>query len=544
VLDLNSLREGTFSIDDGPPRLALIHHGFRTTQLGRKLGMQDTRRLRFAPRYASLGLLNLARSLEVDHADGLIPHAPVVRYFDEDCYADDDALAADITAWLSEGRSRFVLAGLYSLAIERTEALLTRFDATECCVIVGGAHATVAPEVGYAHITVRGEGAGALRHVLNHLTKPTFGEGAEARGLCYQRDGEKTIGRVMFDRSLATTPPPAFPFELSQSATDLSQRPRVRWWMATGRSPQIYICTQSCRARCSFCSTYLIHGRAVSRPVRYVAGDLDYMMNEFGHDCIEFHDDDLLQHEEIDALMDLLASKGLAWTCNARAEFISPERASQMAAAGCKKVFLGVESLNQASLDYYKKATTVEMNESAVRALDEVGIGVICGYIIGAPHDTLESSLAEIDRMLALPIFFLSTAILTPDIGTLEFHRARRTIPELFQLGENGSPVNLKPRPEIFGTALPYGMPTVCRALTKADLNELYELACCSFFLRAGTIERIERLTPPERQDDVELWYSWMRERAAALADTARLDEIRERAARLDRNPALGLATT
>jgi anaerobic magnesium-protoporphyrin IX monomethyl ester cyclase len=542
MLDLGVLRDsGTFSMEAGPPRLALVHHGFRTTQLGFKLGLKDDRRLRFAPRFASLGLLNLARSLEVDFDEGRIPYAPEVRYFDEDCYEDDDDLARGIAEWLRPAPARFVLVGLYSLAIERTAGLLAKIDPTECCIVVGGAHPTVAPQVDYAHIAVRGEGGGAVRHILTTLFEPTFGEGLDARGLCFKLDGEEQVGRPAFDRSLATIPPPAFPYELSQSRSDPDQRPRVRWWMAVGRSPQIYICTQSCRARCSFCSTYLIHGRPVSRPVDFIEGDLDYIVGEFGHDSIEFHDDDLLQHEQFDELMDMLAAKGVTWTCNARSEFMTSERAEQMAAAGCRKVFLGVESLDQRSLDYYRKATTVEMNQNAVRVLDAVGIGVVCGFIIGAPHDTLETSLADIDRMLELPIFFLSASILTPDIGTLEYHRAMRAMPELQFLGDDGSKMNVRPRPELFGTAPPYGMPTMCKALSKDELNELYELACCEFFLRGPTLDRIERLTMPERMEDVRVWCRWIRERADRLASTARLEQVRERAVAIgDRRELVG----
>ena len=491
----------------------------------------DRRRSRFSPRYASLGLLNLARSLQVDFERGQIPYAPEIKYFDEDCYEDDDDMARDLAEWLRPAKARFILVGLYTLAVERTAGLLARMDPTEFCIIVGGAHPTVAPRMDYAHIVVRGEGGVALRHILNELFEPSFGQGPEARGICFDLDGKTQMSGPAFDNSLASIPPPAFAYGLSQSQTDFSGRLRERWWKEVGKSPQIYICTQSCRARCTFCSTYLIHGRLVSRPVEFISADLDYIISEFSHDSIHFHDDDLLQHEEFDQLMDVLAKKRIVWTCNARSEFITAARAQQMFAAGCRKVFLGVESLDQRSLDYYRKATTVEMNQIAVRELDAAGIAVVCGFIIGAPHDTLESSIADIDRVLALPIYFLSASILTPDVGTVEYLRARKTIPALRLLGDEGTHVNIKPRPEIFGIAAPFGMPTVCSALSKKELNELYELACCKFFLRESSFERIKRHTPPERMEEVLAWYEWTEQRADRLMNSATLDLVRERAA-------------
>lgn len=528
MIDLSVLRDaGKFTLTTGRPRLALVHHGFRTTELE----LIDGRKTRFSARYASLGLLNLARSLQVDFESGRISYEPELKYFDEDCYENDDELLRAVVEWLRPAAARFVLAGVYTLAVERTAALLSMLDPTEVCIVVGGAHPTVAPRIDYAHIVVRGEGGLPMRHLLTRLFEPSFGDEPEAKGICYELDGHLHVSAPAFDNSLATIPAPAFAYDLSQSRTDFINRPRDRWWKATGKNPQIYVCTQSCRARCTFCSTYLIHGRLTSRPAKLVEQDLDYIIDEHGHDSLQFFDDDLLQHDEFDQLMELLQRKRIAWSCNARSEFMTHERARQMFASGCRKVFLGVESFDQRSLDYYRKGTTVEMNRQAIHVLDEAGVAVVCGYIIGAPHETLDSILADIDRMLELPIFFLSGSILTPDIGSVEYLRARKTIPALRLLGDDGSDFNLKPRPELFGAEPPFGMPTVCTTLSKAELNELYELAESSFFLRESSFERITRLSPPDQLALIGEWFHWNASRAEKLARTARLGIVRERAA-------------
>ena len=524
MIDLKTIRGGaSFDVRSGPSRVALVHHGFRMTQMG----ATDKRQSRFSARYASLGLLNLARSAQVDFEEGRIPFEPEFRYFDEDCYDDDDDLAQAISDWLRPASARFVMAGLYSLAFDRSATMLRRLDPAEICIVVGGAHPTVAPNVDFAHLVVRGEGGQAVQHILSHFLQPGFGTGEDAHGLCFQIDGKVTMGRPVFDKSLAKIPAPAFAYELSAMQTGTVAE---RWWKAVGSLPQIYICTQSCRARCTFCSTYLIHGKLVSRPVELIAGDLDHMIDRLGHDSIQFHDDDLLQHEEFDDLMSLLRQRGVVWTCNARSEFITPDLARTLYDAGCRKVFLGAESFDQRTLDYFHKATTVEMNQRAVEALDRAGIGVVCGYIIGAPHDTVESILADLDRALELPIYFLAAAILTPDIGTIEFKRAVQRIPELRVLGDDASGLNVRPRPDLFGTEAPYGMPTVSETVSKAALNELYKLANCSFFLRDEALQRIRRHTTPGRLDEAMDWCALHRNVACELSQTARLPQVSERA--------------
>ncbi|NHB59951.1 hypothetical protein C5472_01865 [Photorhabdus sp. RW14-46] len=529
MLDLSLLRDsGSFSIDCGSPRLALVHHGFRTTQLG----AADKRQDKYAARYASLGLLNLARSAQVDFEHGRIPFQPEIQYFDEDNFTDDVELAKTISDWLRPVKARFVLVSLYSLAFERTKNMLSNLNPEEVCIMVGGAHPTVAPEIDFVHLVARGEGGNALRHVLKLFLHPEFGVGNEARGLCFMLDGRVQMGEIVFDKSLEDIPSPAFSYELIQSDTSFAGQSRERWWKAVGESQQIYICTQSCRARCTFCSTYLIHGKLVSRPVELIAGDIEHLLT-FGHDSIQFHDDDLLQHKNLYELLDLLSEFNIAWTCNARSEVMTPELAHRMYDAGCRKVFLGVESLDQRSLNYYNKATTVEMNINAVNALSGSGIGVICGYIIGAPHDTVESILADLDRVLALPIYFLATAILTPDIGTVEYRRALRRIPLLQELGNDGTKMNIRPRPEIFGTSAPYGLPTVAEAISKEELNELYALVNCEFFLRKEYINRIIKYTSNDRLNEALSWCSLQKLKAEELAENATLASVQERTIQL-----------
>jgi hypothetical protein len=173
------------------------------------------------------------------------------------------------------------------------------------------------------------------------------------------------------------------------------------------------------------------------------------------------------------------------------------------------------------------------MNQQAIAALDAAGIGVVCGYIIGAPHDTVESILTDLDRALALPIYFLAAAILTPDIGTVEFRRAIKRIPRLRDLGYDGAGLDFRPRPDIFGTDAPYGLPTVSETVSKTELNEVYKLVNCSFFLREETMERVARHTPAARREEAMDWCELQKKQTVELARTARLSAVRDRAAAL-----------
>src|SRR4030066_265773 len=72
----------------------------------------------------------------------------------------------------------------------------------------------------------------------------------------------------------------------------------------------------------------------------------------------------------------------------------SQQMASQLweiARAGCRILYFGIESANQRILDYYRKRITPEQSEKAVRKARRAGVDVIEGsFIVGAPDETRE----------------------------------------------------------------------------------------------------------------------------------------------------------
>lgn len=474
--------------------------------------------------FPGLGLLNLALSLEVDQRQGRLACRPDIRYFDEESHLDFDAFVAEIGAWLAGAQRPILGMSAYTWTIAELESFLERFDHTAVLRVVGGPHATLAPDVGPAHIVVRGEGGAAIRHIVNAFGTPSFGEGHDAKGISFQRGGRYTISKPAYDRSLERLPSPAFAYSLVPSSWP---RPFYSAGLKRiiGDRPQIYICTQSCRARCTFCSTYLIHGRAVARPVHLVAEDLRVLVRELGHDSIEFHDDDLLQHPEFDGLLDVVGRLGVPWFCYGRVSTITADVATAMGAAGCARIFLGVESMEQATLDYFNKQTTVEQNRAATEALAGAGVGVVAGLILGAPHHTVAGILDDLERFLALPLLFLNVSVLSPDPSTIEFRRARKRLASFPAVSPHG--LRVIPDPDRFGEEAPYGLPTVCDEVPKAALNELADYAEIAFALRAEQVARFDRLlTRPAQRVALARYLDRTVQRARELTDSATVPEV------------------
>lgn len=483
---------------ESPTRLALVHNSFRSASLAR--GVQ---RGKFSAHFPALGLLSLARAIRDDIERKILP--PIeIKYFDEEAYPSETALIAEVCNWLDQGERRFIGVSSYTVTIDRLGKLLAAFDSKRYVKIVGGAHATTAPMIENAHLVVRGEGHKPLRHILNSFPSPAFFDPTHLKGIVFQFQGEQTVSPPRHERFIEEIPSPAFAYDLLPREDEGTQIYSTNFKRALGSKPMIYVCTQSCRARCTFCSTYLIHGKSVARPVEKVEADLSYLIKECGADSLEFHDDDLLQHPDLENLLTVIASFKVPWFCYGRVDSVTAHWAHRMAEAGCRRVFLGVEAMDQPTLDYFNKGSTVAQNKAAVACLDSVGIGVVAGFIIGAPHHTVHSILDQMDHYLQLPLMGVNVSILSPDPGTVEFLRAKKANPDFEKVSVGkGHSLRLMPNVALFGARIPVGLPTVCNAVDKQTLNDLVALIEAEFYLRPHIFDKMTKDLPSTEVDSI-----------------------------------------
>ena len=481
-----------------PTRLALVHNSFRSASVAR--GLQ---RGKFSAHFPALGLLSLARAVQDDIDQKILPLIEM-RYFDEEAYSSELALVHAVCQWLDQAPRRFIGVSSYTVTIDRLETLLASFDSKRYVKIVGGAHATTAPMIRNAHLVVRGEGHKPLRHILRSFPSSVFFDPSHLKGLVFKTNGKLTASPPRHERFIEEIPSPAFAYELLPQENEKSPVYSTNFKRALGSKPMIYVCTQSCRARCTFCSTYVIHGKSVARPVEKVEADLRYLIKELRADSLEFHDDDLLQHPDLENLLTVIESFKVPWFCYGRVESITPHWARRMAETGCRRVFLGVEAMDQPTLDYFNKGASVSQNKEAVSCLDSVGIGVVAGFIVGAPHHTVSAILEQMDQYLRLPLLGINVSILSPDPGTVEFLRAKKENPSFEKVSVGiGHSLRLMPNVALFGPQVPVGLPTVCRAVDKQTLNNLVALIEAEFYLRPHIFEKMTKQLPAGEVDSI-----------------------------------------
>ncbi len=161
--------------------------------------------------------------------------------------------------------------------------------------------------------------------------------------------------------------------------------------VATRRFTSI-ISSRGCPFRCSFCGCRKF-ARGVWRP-----RSVESIMEEFlllyskGYRQFLFVDDNFtLNLRRVAKLCRQIKKEKLdiEWFCDSRVDNCNYDTFREMVDAGCRLLYLGVESANQRILNYYNKGITPDQTRRAVKLAKKAGMDIIVGsFIVGAPDET------------------------------------------------------------------------------------------------------------------------------------------------------------
>ena len=183
---------------------------------------------------------------------------------------------------------------------------------------------------------------------------------------------------------------------------------------------------RGCPFLCSFCTIINVQGRKS----RYrSADDIERLVRSNHANGIRYFlitDDNLARNRNWEAIFDRLIAlrdEGLHsrfviqvdTACHKIPRFIE-----KAAAAGCRRVFIGLENINPDSLSGAKKKQNhITDYREMLQAWRKVRCISYCGYILGFPNDTPESIVRDIEIIKReLPLDILEFSVLTPLPGS------------------------------------------------------------------------------------------------------------------------------
>jgi len=272
---------------------------------------------------------------------------------------------------------------------------------TDAIVVMGGSHASAAPESLLASpnvdYVIRGEGERAFVEFLRYLK----GERQIDRvpNLAY-----KSRGEIIFNPIGDNFPIDELPFP------DLSDLRSSNYELA-GKPMTFMITSRSCPHKCSFCSVHSTFGSDYRRrSLENVLEEIELRYQQ-GYRVIDFEDDNLTYYKRTfkelcrrliarfpKREMEFVAMNGISYLS------LDDELLELMYQAGFSHLNLALVSSDKTVRETTKRPHTLEAYLRVVRKAHQLGFKIISYQILGLPNESLDSMIQTIAFNARLPV--------------------------------------------------------------------------------------------------------------------------------------------
>lgn len=283
-------------------------------------------------------------------------------------------------------------------------------DIADVPVVMGGPHVTFLPEEAVrqgADFVVRGEGEETFLELVRYLSS---GEGnlEDIKGLSYEKDGV-----------IVHTPD-------RPRVSDLSTLPWPDLGLIEGfeKSKIVPVMTsRGCPFDCTFCSVTSMFGHKYRfRDTADIINELEALYARNPKAVFFFYDDNFTASpSRTKELLTEMKARGITprWTAQARVDVVQDEEMMRlMQETGCLFLYLGLESINPATLEAFNKYQTVQDIEDAVRIIHDHKIKVHGMFVLGSDEDDRSTIRETVRFAKRTGIDTVQFMILTPIPGT------------------------------------------------------------------------------------------------------------------------------
>lgn len=246
-------------------------------------------------------------------------------------------------------------------------------------------------------VTVQAQGEATFADLVDRLDTGRSPEGCDG---CTYRQADGTIVRN-----------PARPLAALDAfrPSDYTLLPVDRYYTLKGRRQLDYISSQGCHFRCAFCADPFVYQRKwVGLPPSRVGDELAHLWKRYRFADVNFQDETFFTRpERVDAIAQSLLAHRLpiSWAATMRADQgtrLPDELLARCRRSGLRRVLVGVESGWPATLQRIQKDVTIEQVFITAEKLRRHSIAGQFPFIVGFPHEPVESIQASLDVALRL----------------------------------------------------------------------------------------------------------------------------------------------
>jgi radical SAM superfamily enzyme YgiQ (UPF0313 family) len=251
---------------------------------------------------------------------------------------------------------------------------------------------------GYVDYIIDGPGDHAFPMLLEHLEQRKNMEGIP--NLIYKSDGSivKSTKEALLDQDAL----PPLPYEKLHQFYPLSGYLKKTF---LGKRTAAYHSSFGCPFTCSFCAVVPIYNaRWKGKSAVNIYKDVMYLIDNYGADAIEFHDNNFFVNEKRTVeFARLIKDQNIKWWGEGRIDTVnkySDDSLYHLQQSGCKMIFFGAETSNDDILKQMDKGGTQTADQIRTFAARMKKFDIIPEYsfVLGMPGRSEEEVNAQIDK--------------------------------------------------------------------------------------------------------------------------------------------------
>ncbi len=176
----------------------------------------------------------------------------------------------------------------------------------------------------------------------------------------------------------------------------------------------VMVTSLGCPMRCTFCEA----GRTEYNPRSplTVVNEMQECHDRFGIHEIDIFDYEFpMVRERTEAICRELRQRDLdlTWACRSRVDTVDAELLSEMYRAGCRRIYYGIESGSQETLDLLEKGITLRRIRETIALTKKTGIRPLGFFLVGVPGETRKSVKQTVRFAKSLDLDYVQFSKLT-----------------------------------------------------------------------------------------------------------------------------------
>ncbi len=322
----------------------------------------------------------------------------------------------------------------YKECVHKTFEIVKQFN-KKIITILGGIYPTLSIHIATLDqnidFIIRSEGEERLPELLREIhDKKEF---EKVDGLAYHKPGktEFTVNPVIKRiKNLDQFPIPDYSNFNMDKYLNVNQKYTQNFYFKRLPVGQI-MTSRGCYYHCTFCSSARIYGNdVVFRSPEHVLSEIDMLVKKYGIKELNFVDDNILidRKKFLTLLQGLIDRKyDLQWKNNNMAVWLMDEEIlTKMKESGCYQITLSIESGSPHTLRLMKKPVILENTYKIFKKIKELGMELICRFIIGYPGETWDDIRQTFHYAEEIDVDYVLFSIATPFERTEMYEVAKR----------------------------------------------------------------------------------------------------------------------